>query len=181
LSAGAAALLGKLYIFGGSSGLNRLNDLQVWDPESSRWTELNSDTPPPTPREGHGLVSVESSRKLYVLGGIINVSGEDRISSDFYEFDLDTVKWNNLSHLNTVSARSYFGFASGNNKLYLFGGISDGIESCSLYEFNIVISTWRCASASKGSEFQQSFRIMPGLSFSGSRLYVSGGLESPGK
>jgi N-acetylneuraminic acid mutarotase len=181
MSAGAASLLGKLYIFGGTDGINRMNDLQAWDPSTSRWTEVNSATPAPAPREGHGLVSVESSRKLYVLGGIVNISGEDRISSEFYEYDLNTAEWNNITHLNTLSARSHFGFTSGYNRLYLFGGISDGNESCALFEFNTIAERWHCFAASDGSGFLQQYHIMPGLAFSGSRLYISGGLKSSGK
>jgi N-acetylneuraminic acid mutarotase len=181
ISAGAAALQGKLYIFGGNSGLDRLNDLQVWDPKTSLWSKLNSSTPGPTPREGHGLASVESSRKLYVLGGITNDSGVDRISSDFFEFDIDTSEWNNISHLNTISARSHFGFTSGNEKLYLFGGILEESTSCALYEFNTALTRWKCASAIESSGFQGSSYIMPGLAFSESRLYISGGLKSSGK
>ena len=180
-SAGAVSLQGKLYIFGGSSGLYRLNDLQAWDPATSSWTEIKAITPAPAPREGHGLASIESSRKLYVLGGVVNVTGVDDISSEFYEFDLDTAEWSNLTHLNTLSARSHFGFTSGNNKLYLYGGISKENSSCVLFEFNTVTATWQCAAASGSSGFLQSFHIMPGFAFSGSRLYISGGVKSPGE
>jgi hypothetical protein len=180
VSSGAASLQGKLYIFGGNGGLKRLNDLQAWDPATSSWTEINATTPAPAPREGHGFVSIESMRKLYVLGGVVNVSGEDRISSEFYEFDLYTSKWSNITHLNTLSARSHFGFTSGNDKLYVFGGISDRNASCALFEFDTVIATWQCASASGSSGFLQSFHILPGLAFSGSRLYISGGVKSSG-
>ncbi len=181
MSAGAASLLGKLYIFGGTNGINRMNDLQAWDPSTSRWTEVNSTTPAPAPREGHGLVSVESLRKLYVLGGVVNVSGEDIITSEFYVYDFNRAEWNNMTHLNTLSARSHFGFTSGNNNLYVFGGISDGNESCALFEFNTIAEIWHCFAASDSSGNLRHFYIMPGLAFSGSRLYISGGMESSGK
>ncbi len=179
--AGATSLQGKLYIFGGTNGLNRLNDLQAWDPTTSLWTEIISSTPVPAPREGHGFVSVESSRKLYVLGGIVNISGEDKITSEFYAYDLYTANWSNITHLNTLSARSHFGFTSGNNKLYVYGGISEGNSSCALFEFSTVTETWRCAAPSVSTGLLRQYHIMPGLAFSESRLYVSGGLKSSGK
>ncbi len=179
MSAGAASLDGKLYIFGGADGADRLNDLQVWDPSSSRWTELNANSSnTPLPREGHGLAAVKSRQKLYMLGGVVNIAGQDSLSTNFHEFDLETAEWKNLSHFNAVPGRAYFGFTSAGDTLYLFGGISDNDTSCTIYSFNTTSYVWTCA-ADIGS-YPRVFHIMPGMTFSGSKLYIFGGLAASG-
>ncbi len=170
---------GKLYIFGGFDGHSRLNDLQVWDITSSRWTELSANSSKsPLPREGHGLASVKSQQKLYMLGGVWNDSGVDKLSTDFYEFDLITSEWKDISQFNSIPGRSHFGFTSSGDRLYLFGGISDSNKSCALYEFNTVNNSWKCTSDSWS--YPRMFHIMPGMAFSGSKLYIFGGLTTPG-
>jgi N-acetylneuraminic acid mutarotase len=181
VSAGAASLQGSLYIFGGTNETNRLNDLQVWNPTSSSWSEINTTTPGPTPREGHGFIAIESLRKIYVLGGVVNISGQDHLSSDFFEFDLDTSDWSNISHLNTISARSHFGITSTNDKIFVFSGISEGNVSCALHEFSTTNTMWKCMSSSEHFGYPLAFYITPGIAFSESRLYTFGGLNSPGK
>ena len=203
--AGAASAFGKLYIFGGASSKTLLNDLQMWDPATEKWTNLTysrvlsySTTEngsnftdswdsytyemPPSPREGHGLVAIESMQKLYIFGGVIDSldSNSSSLSSEFYEFDLRTSAWTNCSQLSkSVSPRAYFGFAATSDKLYLFGGLFYEASGCDLYHYYPSARLWSCA-VEKGPYPNKKYIMLKMVSI-GSRLYVFGGFTAPGE
>lgn len=62
---GAAALGGKLYVFGGEAKGGTIGVVEAYDPKKDAWTAL--DLPMPSPR--HGLAAVTYENRIYVLGG----------------------------------------------------------------------------------------------------------------
>eukprot|EP00961_Rhodomonas_salina_P297809 3937524-Rhodomonas_salina.1 len=63
------ALDEQLYVFGGWSGEEYLNDLHRWDLRSLSWTPLSDTTAglPPSPRAHMGMVAGEG--RVFVYGG----------------------------------------------------------------------------------------------------------------
>ncbi len=172
-------MAGALFVFGGCNSTSRLNDFRIWNFSTASWTEVDKNTSvPPTPREGHGLVSIESLKKLYLFGGIAEISGKDRLCADLYEFDFLTMKWKNLTQLSeNISARSHFGFTTASNKLYVFGGIVD-VQACILYEYNPVNSISKCLK--QAASYPKKYHIMPGFASIQSKFYIFGGITSDG-
>jgi N-acetylneuraminic acid mutarotase len=179
-SAGVAFLDGAIYIFGGTNNFSRLNDFHTWNITTARWTELDKNgSHYPTQREGHGLVSIESLKKLFLFGGVVEISGKESLSADLYEFDLITSKWKNLSQsCFKTYARSHFGITSSSEKIYIFGGLVDA-QSCILFEYNPVSLIARCLN--EAANYPRKIHIMPGLSSVQGRLYIFGGLTADGK
>jgi N-acetylneuraminic acid mutarotase len=179
-SAGVASLAGLIFVFGGVNNSSRLNDFHTWNITTGRWTEMDKNGSDfPTRREGHGLVSIESLQKLFLFGGVVEVSGKDRLSSDLYEYDLRTSKWKNLSQsFDKISARSHFGITSTSDRVYVFGGIVED-HSCILFEYNPITSISKCLKEAAG--YPRRTHIMPGLASIQGRLYIFGGLTSDGK
>jgi N-acetylneuraminic acid mutarotase len=173
-------LAGAIFVFGGCNSSSRLNDFQIWNSSTARWSEMDKNSSvPPTPREGHGLVSLETLQKLYLFGGIEEFSGKDRLSADLYEFDLRTSKWKNLTQLNDrISARSHFGFTTASDKIYVFGGIVDA-QSCILFEYNPLNLISTCLKQAAG--YPKYYHIMPGFASVNGRFYIFGGIASNGK
>jgi len=61
----AAALAGRLYVFGGRHGRGVVGSTEIYDPLSDTWTP---GAPLPTPRWGARAVAMED--RIYVLGGV---------------------------------------------------------------------------------------------------------------
>jgi N-acetylneuraminic acid mutarotase len=179
--AGASSASGKFYIFGGASDAeSRLNDLQVWDPLTSTWAALSSDSSP-SARVGHGLAAIESLKKLYLFGGVINSTGTDSLSSEFYEFDLITSTWRNLSALSSaIAPRSFFGFATAADKIFMSGGLlnRDDGGSCGMYQYDTSASSWSCVSV-LGIDPNRMF-VLPAMVSHGKKMFVYGGFASEG-
>ncbi|MCJ1431605.1 Negative regulator of mitotic exit [Xylographa pallens] len=57
----------KLYLFGGTDGLQWFNDVWTYDPRSNSWTQLDCIGYIPQPREGHSAALVNDV--MYIFGG----------------------------------------------------------------------------------------------------------------
>ncbi|MCJ1403918.1 Negative regulator of mitotic exit [Xylographa trunciseda] len=57
----------KLYLFGGTDGIQWFNDVWTYDPRSNSWTQLDCIGYIPQPREGHSAALVNDV--MYIFGG----------------------------------------------------------------------------------------------------------------
>ncbi|KAF2203139.1 cell polarity protein-like protein [Delitschia confertaspora ATCC 74209] len=57
----------KLYLFGGTDGINWFNDVWTYEPRSNTWTELDCIGYIPVAREGHSAALVNDT--MYIFGG----------------------------------------------------------------------------------------------------------------
>ena len=104
-----------------------LNDLFMFDPYEMTWTNLTNSVrgTPPSPRERHGFTSTNGT--LFVFGGSgqWDIHHQTVYLNDFYQLDPISMEWTNMTDLcwgNLPTPRASFGFASTENKLYVFGG-----------------------------------------------------------
>ena len=86
----AAELGGKMYVYGGNTGINPVADLWKYDPAQDNWTQLSLGTGPSS-RQGMGVVG--SGEKMWIIGG--SKYGTDL--RDTWEFDAATQTWTQRS------------------------------------------------------------------------------------
>jgi len=108
------ALLGKLYVFGGSTGpfSGAVNNAAVYDPSTNVWTAL-----PGMGAARGGATAKAIGKKIYVAGGM-DANGASLSSAEV--FDTTTNTWTNRASMGT--RRDNPGSAVFNGRLYVFGG-----------------------------------------------------------
>ena len=123
----------KLYVFGGFSNLNGVqdpthtsfNDLYEFDTATKVWTEL---TPAVSPSIRGALACAGSGPAFYVFGGfeVVNGSVSENIRDDLWRYDIATNSWTDLG---SNGPDPHFGnmLAQVGDSLYLsFGGCEAG-------------------------------------------------------
>ncbi|KAL2810398.1 hypothetical protein BJX63DRAFT_319081 [Aspergillus granulosus] len=84
----------KLYLFGGTNGLQWFNDVWSYDPRTNSWTELNCVGFIPAPREGHAAALVNDV--MYIFGGRTD-EGIDL--GDLAAFRITTRRWYSFQNM----------------------------------------------------------------------------------
>ncbi|KAL4951429.1 hypothetical protein BDW69DRAFT_196446 [Aspergillus filifer] len=84
----------KLYLFGGTNGVQWFNDVWSYDPRSNSWTQLDCVGFIPTPREGHAAALVNDV--MYVFGGRTD-EGIDL--GDLAAFRITTRRWYSFQNM----------------------------------------------------------------------------------
>jgi len=107
-----------------------------------KWSEIKApDSSPnwPQAREGHGMVYMSDSKKIFLFGGY----GADGYLNDTWVFDVKARSWEKLSPINSPAPRANFAMAydSDRKAIILHGG---EIEQINDYGFSHEISsqTW---------------------------------------
>jgi hypothetical protein len=100
----------------------------------------------PEARDQHCGCFVPSLRKYYMFGGIVRKNGvRPVVTGDFWEFDIDTVRWTKIETTLTGQSRRQASLVCINDRLYLIGGFGvngDAIDE--VWMFNIQRKTWAC-------------------------------------
>ncbi|KAL4991041.1 hypothetical protein BDW68DRAFT_17612 [Aspergillus falconensis] len=84
----------KLYLFGGTNGMQWFNDVWSYDPRTNSWTQLDCVGFIPTPREGHAAALVNDV--MYVFGGRTD-EGIDL--GDLAAFRITTRRWYSFQNM----------------------------------------------------------------------------------
>ncbi len=108
---------GKIYVIGGSYGIDAMQILQVYDPQTDTWA---NGTPMPIRTRGHATSVV--CGKIYAIGGWLN-SGQ-RPYSNVWMYDTSTDIWTETVPLPDV--RAGFSASVVNGKIYAIGGTRTG-------------------------------------------------------
>ena len=109
---------GKLHVFGGCAGTERLADLHTFDLSSEIWTRQPDNTAI-RGRGGAGFEADSSGSSLFVIGGF---AGEE--TNDVYKFDLNSSEWSTVPSA-SLRPRSVFPLCTLGDKIVLFGGEVD--------------------------------------------------------
>ncbi|OCL08257.1 cell polarity protein-like protein [Glonium stellatum] len=92
----------KLYLFGGTDGINWFNDVWTYDPRTNSWTELDCIGYIPVAREGHAAALVNDT--MYIFGGRTR-EGVDL--GDLAAFRISSRRWYMFQNMGlSPSARS---------------------------------------------------------------------------
>ncbi|PYH95560.1 hypothetical protein BO71DRAFT_200839 [Aspergillus ellipticus CBS 707.79] len=84
----------KLYLFGGTNGLQWFNDVWCYDPRANSWSQLDCVGFIPTPREGHAAAIVNDV--MYIFGGRTD-EGIDL--GDLAAFRISTRRWYSFQNM----------------------------------------------------------------------------------
>jgi len=126
----AKVINGKMYIYGGHTGMGYLNDLWVFDPTARTWTALQGDSPARYSSTA-GVIAGE----LYVAIGAQESTGS---ASRLSKYNVTTNTWTPLKSM-PYSARLWATGEAASEKLYVFGGSSNAGE---LLEFDPQTGEW---------------------------------------
>ncbi|XP_021942047.1 kelch-like protein 10 [Zootermopsis nevadensis] len=116
-NASAAVLNDKIYIAGASNGYDSFNSVEVYDPDTNRWTYV---APMHSERAGHSCIVFRGS--LYVLGGHNRTSCQ--LSTEKYDPAEDT--WTEIRDMNVPGTN--FNAEVIDDTLFFIGGCYDGVE-----------------------------------------------------
>ena len=178
---GFASAINKLFIFGGDS-YGRVNDLFMLDPSTNTWSDLTYSAigTRPSPRFVHGFASANS--KLFVFGGWSDYGQQvGQTLNDLYMLDPSTNTWSDLTY-SAIGPRPPprwgHGFASADNKLFVFGGMSDYALN-DLYMLDPSTNTWSDLTYSAIGP-RPPPRWSLGLASANSKLFLFGGASNIG-
>lgn len=118
---------GKMYVFGGFSGENYLNDLWEFDIEKEIWTEISQDCVGEKPAPRSRFCAVVYGNSMYILGGW------DKIGyfEDLYSFNFTTKTWSQIKNSKwTIPSTSQYSLSIHNDLLYIFGGYCAKRKEC---------------------------------------------------
>lgn len=108
----------KLYVFGGTNGVEWFNDIWRFDPILRSWTMLKCSGFVPQPREGHSASLVGDV--IYVFGGR-DVDGNDL--GDLSAFKISTSRWFTFQNMGPgPSPRSGHALCTVGKRIYVVGG-----------------------------------------------------------
>ncbi|KAL1959852.1 hypothetical protein VTO42DRAFT_997 [Malbranchea cinnamomea] len=108
----------KLYLFGGTNGMQWFNDVWSYDPVSNSWTQLDYVGFVPAPREGHAATLVGDV--MYVFGGRTE-EGNDL--GDLAAFRITTRRWYSFHNMGPApSPRSGHSMTSIGQQIIVMGG-----------------------------------------------------------
>ncbi|MEW5307774.1 MAG: hypothetical protein WDW38_010526 [Sanguina aurantia] len=87
----ACCIREKMFVFGGATAEGGLlNDLWIFDQDSSQWTRVTCFGSTPAPRRGATINATEDGRRLFVFGG----NDGTRNLNDVSFLDLEKLMWN---------------------------------------------------------------------------------------
>lgn len=135
------------YLFGGEyfDGIENvvLDELFRFDALKREWRQVLT-APRPAPRCAHSCVSYKSC--LYIFGGELATSDQYHHYRDLWKFDINTLKWTEITAKNPPSARSGHSCIVWKNFMVLFGGFFEALRETKWYSdvhvFNLQTETW---------------------------------------
>ena len=138
----------NLIIFGGYDGMQRVNDLHVFNFSEKTWRCIHpniSDTHAPSPRDRH--IAVVWNKELYVFGGF---DGQNRVN-DMYACDLSdfpSLQWRAVPAVSgdPPSPRHSHSAVVYQNNMYIFGGY-DGTYKRDLHRYDFQRGQWTMVQA----------------------------------
>lgn len=118
---------GKMYVFGGFSGEEYLNDLFEFDLETEVWTDISSTCRGDIPAPRSRFCAAVHGDSMYILGGWNKVG----YFNDFYVFNFVTRIWTNISNSKfSIPCISQYSLAVDQDFLYIFGGFCAQEKTC---------------------------------------------------
>ena len=166
-SATAAALNGKIYVFGGYAGGN--DSLRSWEwytPEDNTWHHIDDNWMQKC--RAH-LASAPLNDKVFIIGGYSTI--DDACLDSVSIFDPDN---NNFTYTASLPvAMCFMRAAALNGKIYITGGMdNDDNVLSTLYEYDPVVNTWTSKASMSYLRFEHGTVAVNG------KIYVFGGLKS---
>ncbi|KAL9645396.1 hypothetical protein ABK040_002595 [Willaertia magna] len=163
----------KLYVFGGTDGVNYFSDLIIIDTENNSWIREKTQGNKPAPRAGHSCVLYNNA--LYVFGG----GNDQHLFNDLYRLDLDTFTWKLVRTEGSVESVKRINHSANviANKMIVYGGIVNvNAHAHELMVLDLEHFRWDVESP----HYEESCQIPPSLlghsaQIFGSKIWILGG------
>ncbi|KAF8538437.1 hypothetical protein BDD12DRAFT_917694 [Trichophaea hybrida] len=108
----------KLFLFGGTNGVEWFNDVWSYDPQTNQWTQLDCIGFIPSPREGHAAALVNDV--MYIFGGR---SSDGLDLGDLAAFRISSRRWYTFQNMGpSPSPRSGHTMTTVGTKVVVLGG-----------------------------------------------------------
>jgi len=162
----------RVYLFGGTNGIEYFNDLWYYDVENDSWVYVLVGSSP-SARKGHQIAFNPKNKKILLFGGY----GETGRFSDLWVFDTQTTQWQKIDPLPSgekPSARQDFVFQylPEIDRFILFGGQdSTGLKQ-DTWLYNQDTNEWSTAGHSPSPNSRSQ---LTGFVYNNSQLYIFGG------
>ncbi|OMJ94181.1 hypothetical protein SteCoe_2663 [Stentor coeruleus] len=139
-----------IYLFGGTDGQSRNNDLYKFDPNTGTWSMLEVSGSQPTSRSGSQCVLHQNT--IYFFGGYTKKDGE--YFNDLFAFNIPTLQWKevqpNISEL--PNKRTDHTLSLFRDTLYVFGGYDGRSRYNDLCAFNLITNEWKITQYENGPQ-----------------------------
>lgn len=114
----------KLIIYGGMNGLNRLNDVWMFDLNTLKWIKLITTGTIALARSMHSAALVDN--EMFIFGGLVH----DRLktwkcTNSMQCLDLDLHKWTNIPSINRPNPRAGHASIEHYGRIYIWSGRDD--------------------------------------------------------
>ncbi|AYB39900.1 Kelch repeat-containing protein [Brevibacillus laterosporus] len=116
---------GKVYVYGGTTGMDYMSRFEVYDPSNDEWKTLSKSSYP-----RYNAAFVENNGRFYALCGYFN-KGETNIVE---VFDPASNRWSTTSSM--PRSRAFSSAVSLDDTIYSFGGVENDEYTSSVYSFN---------------------------------------------
>ncbi|XP_021112046.1 kelch-like protein 6 isoform X1 [Heterocephalus glaber] len=147
---------GKVYVIGGFDGLQRINNVETYDPFHNCWSEVA-----PLPIHVSSFAATSHKKKLYVIGGGPN----GKLATDKTQcYDPSTNKWT-LKAAMPVEAKC-INAVSFRDRIYVVGGAMRA-----LYAYTPLEDSWSLVTQLSHE------RASCGIAPCNNRLYITGGRD----
>jgi len=128
-----------MYVFGGFSGEEYLNDLHQFDAKTETWTNISDQCRGSIPAPRSRFCASVHGDCMFLLGGWNKVG----YFNDFYMLNLRTKVWTNIPSGNfKIPSISQYSLATSEDLLYIFGGFCAEEKTCvnKLFTYHLGIS-----------------------------------------
>eukprot|EP00164_Ancoracysta_twista_P006798 GFYU01009536.1.p1 GENE.GFYU01009536.1~~GFYU01009536.1.p1 ORF type:complete len:1251 (-),score=260.36 GFYU01009536.1:274-4026(-) len=132
---------GSFYIYGGTTGTERLSDTWVLTLPSKQWRQVK---PSNEPVARYGMASAVSGKTWYVFGGITD---PHTFLKDMWSFDFGSQQWSKLQGIApfALTPRAFAGMITlRDHKLGLLGGVIDTMSGTAddMWIFDVLKGAW---------------------------------------
>jgi len=117
---------GKMYVFGGFSGENYLNDLWEFDLVTETWKDISEECTGQRPAPRSRFCAAVHGDHMYILGGWNKVG----YFEDLHQYSFSQKTWTQISHRWGIPSTSQYSFSIHKNLLYVFGGYCAKRKEC---------------------------------------------------
>ena len=162
---------GKIYVIGGTSGVNLDTAVQVYDTKTGRWVTIQT-TGTFTPRIA--LTSSVVNGKIYVIGGSRGPELPQNLSNALEVFDPATDAWSTPKTTGTFTPRCVLSSAVLNGKIYVIGGFDTRQDLSTFEVFDPKTNVWTTPITTGHFEPRGAFQAV----VVNGKLYVVGGMQN---
>jgi RNA polymerase sigma factor (sigma-70 family) len=164
LGHGVCAVNGKLYAFGGNSGVKLVTTLDEYDPKLNKW--IKKLDMPALALFGYTTLN----GKIYIIGGG-GINDADLTTN--YEYDPSSNTWTKKADMPT--GRTMLSIAEANGKIYAIGGMNEAGWLDVVEEYDPSTDKW-----AKKADTPNNLIRFPPVASANNKIYVFGGDEGNG-